>query len=123
MSWSKDKLRALASERGETGNDGLGRLLLAHERLRGRTEEDYPRDKAGKELDALLERQVTPLPRETAREYPGLKQLRAYTADCGLSQPSRSISTDKENSVPSQMPRGLGAVSGYVRKDGEREPG
>lgn len=124
MSWSKDKLRALASERGETGHDALGRLLLAHERLRGRTEEDYPRDKAGKELDALLERQVTPLPLETAREYPGLKQLRAYTVDRGLSQPSRPIHADKEKPGPIQMPsRIVAAVNGYVRKDEEREPG
>ena len=88
MSWSKDTLRALAAERGETGVGlvAVGQVLLAHERFRGRTEEDYARDQAGKELDALLERQATPLPPATAREYPGLKQLRGYAADRALSR-------------------------------------
>lgn len=115
MTWSKDKLRAVAAERGETAadSDALGRLLLAHERLRGRTEEDYPRDEAGKELDALLERQASPLPQDAAREYAGLKQLRAYVADRAL-QPAVSQSAVKEKAEPAPVDQ---------RREPERERG
>lgn len=95
MTWSKDKLRALAAERGETASEIIGKVLLAHERMKGRTEEDYPRDVANRELDALLDGQTTPLPQVTAQEYGGLKQLRAYAADRGL-QRAVAQSTEKE---------------------------
>lgn len=99
MTWNKDKLRAVAVERGEAvPDDGtIGRLLLAHERMRGRTEEDYPRDIAGKELDAMLERQSAPLPQESGREYSGLKQLRTYAAGQAL---SRAVTHTLSNAKP-----------------------
>lgn len=122
MSWSRDRLRALAAERGETGvgADAVGTVLLAHERLRGRTEEDYARDRAGKELDALLERQATPLPQEAAREYAGLRQLRAYAADRTL---SRAVvqSGAKETVKPSTPEAVKQAERGCHQREAERE--
>lgn len=101
MSWSKDKLRALAQERGETAAADVGQLLLAHERMKGRTEESYPRDKAGNDLDALLDGQAAPLPQAAVREYGGLKQLRAYAADRALqSAVGKSAAKDKEPAKP-----------------------
>lgn len=79
--WTLDRLREVAAERGETsGTPDFGKLLLAHERFRGRTEEAYPRDRAGRELDAMLDRLSEPLPVACADEYPGLRQLRMYAA-------------------------------------------
>ena len=102
MTWSKDKLWAVAVERGEAAADAalVGRLLLAHERLRGRTEEDYPRGIAGKELDAILERQSAPLPQESGREYSGLKQLRSYAAGWAL---SRAVTQTLSNAMPERV--------------------
>lgn len=121
MSWSKEKLRALVAERGETAV-GIGGLLLAHERLRGRTEEDYPREKAGKELDALLERQAAPLPYESAREYPGLKQLRTYAADKALTRAMmQSAAKDKVEPVKPEAAKQV--ESAYQRREPERERG
>lgn len=118
MSWSKEKLRALAAERGETAA-GIGKVLLAHERLRGRTEEDYSREKAGNELDALLERQAAPLPHELLREYPGLKQLRAYAADKALTRAvMQSSSKDKVELVKPEP-----AKRAYQQREPERERG
>jgi hypothetical protein len=84
--WTLETLKAVIAERGETSPDAaqVGKVLLAHERFRGRTEEDYPREKAEQELDDLLDQQVTPLPVARADEYPGLKQLRAHAADRSL---------------------------------------
>lgn len=84
--WTLETLKAVIAERGETSPDAVqvGQVLLAHERFRGRTEEDYPRDMAEQELDALLDQQGTPLPAAPASEYPGLKQLRAHAADRAL---------------------------------------
>ena len=124
MSWSKDRLRALAAERGETGvgADGVGKVLLAHERLRGRTEEDYARDEAGRELDAVLERQTMPLPHEAVREYPGLKQLRAYAADKAL---SRAVvqSVKKEKAEPAKPEAVKQVERVYQQRAPERERG
>ena len=120
MSWSKDKLRALAVERGETVA-GIGGVLLAHERMRGRTEEDYPRDVAGKELDALLERQSSPLPLECTREYAGLKQLRAYASDRAL-QRAASQSAEKVKAEPVQGQAASNVERSYQQREPEQEP-
>lgn len=120
MTWSKDKLRALAHERGETAV-GVGQLLLAHERMRGRTEEDYPRDKAAKELDALLERQVAPLPHRMAREYAGLEQLRTYAADKALSR--AVVQSGAKEKADQVKPETVNVERAYQQRETERERG
>lgn len=120
MSWSKDKLRALAIERGE-GEKAVGILLLAHERMRGRTEEDYARDTAEKELDALLERHALRIPGEVANEYPGLKQLRGYASDQALSR-AVGVSSGKGIREPVKADAVQQGERVY-RRDHERELG
>lgn len=121
MTWSKEKLLALAHERGETAV-GVGQLLLAHERMRGRTEEDYPRDKAAKELDALLERQAAPLPQRIEREYAGLEQLRTYAADKALSR-ALVHSAVRENANPGKQDTVKPIERAYQQRETERERG
>ncbi len=124
MTWSKDRLRAIASERGETAAEvnGFGRLLLAHERSKGRTEEDYPRDEAGKELDALLDGQVSPLPQEAAREYAGLKQLRTYASNRALQRAvAQGAVKDRVEAVQGQVARDT--MHFHPLREPERERG
>ncbi len=85
--WSVERLKAVIADRGESEPDGaVCTTLLLHERSRGRTEEDYPRDKAREELDAHLANLSFPLPRARAGEYPGLTQLREYAEQRGLAK-------------------------------------
>lgn len=123
MTWSRDKLKVLAAERGETAADtaSVGRLLLAHERMKGRTEEDYPRDAALKELDDLLEKQTVPLPQASAREFMGLKQLRSYAADRGLQRAvSQSANKTQEMSAPSPAQSSQQPSYSYGGRERER---
>lgn len=119
MSWSKDKLRALAVERGEAAA-GIGPLLLAHERMRGRTEEDYPREQAAKQLEALLERQAGPLPSATAQEFGALKQLRAYAADKAL---SRAVAQSGPKAEPAPEKAAGQVERAAAPRDQERDRG
>ncbi len=127
--WTLEKLREVVADRGENASEAssVGQLLLAHERLKGRTEEDYPRDKAAKELDLLLETAAGPLPRPQAREYPGLKQLRAYAVDRGLLRAAeKTKAAERQQGEPAiSPPRGVAAVvRDYARaKDSERDRG
>ncbi|HEX2842151.1 hypothetical protein [Hyphomicrobium sp.] len=126
--WTLDKLREVVSDRGEMVSDALtvGRVLLAHERLRGRTEEDYPRDKAKFELGVLLETAVAPLPPAHSREYPGLKQLRSYAADRGLARAAeKSKPVERGRQAPvAASPAVSVAVREYTRaKDSDRDQG
>lgn len=100
--WTVEKLRAIAAARGEMESDAtvVGVVLLAHERARGRTEEDYPRDKARKELDAALDGLAGSLPQARAQEYPGLKQLRAYAADRMLARPATKVNEVAKSAEP-----------------------
>lgn len=85
--WSVERLKAVIADRGESEPDGaVCTTLLLHERSRGRTEEDYPRDKAREELDAHLANLSFPLPGARAGEYPGLTQLREYAEQRGMAK-------------------------------------
>lgn len=119
--WSKDKLKALAAERGETADETIGKVLLAHERKKGRTEEDYPRDVASKHLDVLLDAQVGPLPQASAQEYGGLKQLRAYAADRALYQAVNQSTVKEKEPAKSFLQRQVERV--YQAREPERERG
>ena len=81
--WTLDRMKQVALERGETPERDkvIGAALLAHERARGRTEENYARDVAEQEFIKQLDAQSGPLPPIMASEYPGLLQLRKFAAD------------------------------------------
>lgn len=95
--WTVGKLRDVIEARGETMPDNqlVGEALLAHERLHGRTEEDYSRGKAAKELDQLLDRIDDEFPPRKAAEYAGLKELRAYAQDRAKKRDAESGKTMK----------------------------
>lgn len=106
MMWSKDTLLAVAADRGETSVDvEICKLLLSHERARGRTEEEYPRDKALSELDAALDRRSPSLPLPSAQAYLGLKQLRDYAAERAkgseISRGAGPVAVEPKQAAPS----------------------
>lgn len=126
MTWTLDKLRQVAADRGEDfSSKDVGKVLLAHERACGRTEEDYSRDKAARELDALLDGLTSPLSQIGARGYPGLRQLLRYAADRTLAQgPSRTKAEEKAKSESVRAPRGVITIMrNYVQSEPERERG
>lgn len=122
--WTVEKLRQVAEARGELVPDNrwVGELLLSHERYRGRTEEDYPKAKAQRELDAALDNGKLLLPPVSPREYKGLKQLRSYAEDRGRQrQHEADKATDKTTALKpvAGLMRALALVGGRAP---EQEP-
>lgn len=82
--WTVERLRDEVEARGQSmpSAELVGHALLAYERWQGRTEEDYNPHKAKRELDRILdlvEWKGLPLPRNN--EFPGMQELRAYSAE------------------------------------------
>ena len=79
--WTNQKLLEVVKARCEMAPASplVGRALLFHERWQGRTEEDYPRDEAKRELDDSLDMmEPDSIPDERPGEFNGLRELRAY---------------------------------------------
>lgn len=113
--WTLERMRQVALDRGETAEADkvVGVLLLAHERFRGRTEEHYPREMAGQELERLLEKEAGPLPAVSVHEFGGLRQLRAF-ADGRF----RQRASEKQAVVKAEQPKAVvEAVRKYERDD------
>lgn len=128
--WTLEKLRDVAAERGETpeADTVIAPLLLAHERLRGRTEEHFDRKQAELDLNAALEKLSAPLPPSQGREYPGLKQLRVYVdgrsrsmAQTKAMQPVPQNVPDPAARDPLDAARALAAVMKPIEKPRERD--
>lgn len=79
--WTHANLKQLARRYGEPSSAAWDALVLAHERFRGRTEEDYPPAQAQQELDRLLDAHPDLIPSEADHEYLGLTQLRSYAME------------------------------------------
>lgn len=119
--WTVEKLRQVAEARGELVPDNrwVGELLLSHERYRGRTEEDYPKAKAQRELDAALDKGNVSMPPVSPREYRGLKQLRSYVDERGRQrQHEAGKATDKTTALKpvAGLMRALALVGGRAQE-------
>lgn len=127
MTWTLEKMRDVAAQRGEDNKDPLlEKVMAAHERWRGRTEEVYERDVARNDLIGALEKLHGPLPQFGPASYRGLLQLGRYVAEQGLTfqkvqerelakplEPSpavngqRDMQPDKRNMLEQQAERGV----------------
>lgn len=83
MTWTVAHLRKWIEGRGDKAPQEMWvqEALLAHERFRGRTDENYSKHKAERELHRLLEGRESEFPRARDGEYKGMTQLRAYVRD------------------------------------------
>lgn len=116
MTWSKESLRRLVSERGEDVSEPILELaLLAHERMSGRTEETYAPDVAKRELESAIDRMKKPPPVPSVESYMGLKQLQKQSFD---KLPTRDVEKEKAPQ-PAAIP--LATIVRAYTKDKERE--
>lgn len=83
MTWTVAHLRKWIEGRGEKAphETWVQEALLAHERFRGRTDENYSKQKAERELHRLLDGREGEFPPARDNEYKGMTQLRAYVQD------------------------------------------
>lgn len=116
MTWSKDSLRRLTSERGEDVSEPILELaLLAHERMCGRTEETYAPDVAKRELQSAINRMTERPPVPSVESYMGLKQLQKQSFD---KIPTREVEKSK---APEPGATPLATIVRAYTKDKERE--
>jgi hypothetical protein len=84
LMWTTDRLREVMAARAEMApaSPVVGRALLFFERWKGRTEENYSRAEAKRELDATLDHlEPDAFPAERQGEFNGLRELRVYAQD------------------------------------------
>lgn len=100
MTWSKDNMRRVVSDRGEETPEPFVELaLLAHERMCGRTEENYPSDTAKQEFEGLIQR-MTEKPRIPGNSYIGMKQLQQQSGQMIAARQSSQTHASETPTAP-----------------------
>lgn len=108
--WSKQTARTLILEREQPKDPYVRKMLLAHERYWGRTEETgINKTRELQKLHGLIENMKSPMPPPRVYEHPGMRELRSYVAQYQLALEKRGEKTaNNEREEPREPERERG---------------